>query len=31
MGLFGKKKKEETASCYCGGNCSSETMAKAGG
>lgn len=29
MNLFGKKKKEETAGCYCGGNCTPETMAQA--
>ena len=30
MSLFGKKdKKEETASCCCGGNCNAESMAKA--
>ena len=30
MALFGKKNKEEkTTSCCCGGNCDSESMAKA--
>lgn len=30
MALFGKKnKKEETYSCYCGGNCDVDSMAKA--
>lgn len=30
MGLFGKKKTEEKApACCCGGNCDSESMAKA--
>ncbi len=30
MGLFGKKKAEEkTSPCCCGGNCDSESMAKA--
>ena len=30
MSLFGKKdKKEETASCCCGGSCNAESMAKA--
>lgn len=30
MALFGKKNKnEETSSCYCGGNCDAESMAKA--
>lgn len=30
MALFGKNnKKEETASCSCGGNCNAESMAKA--
>lgn len=30
MGLFGKKEKEKTTtSCCCGGNCDSESMAKA--
>lgn len=30
MSLFGKKnKKNETASCCCGGNCNAESMAQA--
>ena len=29
MGLFGKKKKAEASSCYCGGNCTPEAMARA--
>ena len=29
MNLFGKKNKEETAGCCCGGNCTPETMAQA--
>ena len=29
MGLFGKKKKAEASSCYCGGNCTPEALARA--
>ena len=29
MALFGKKKKEDTPSCCCGGNCDVESMSKA--